>query len=83
VTAPVEATALDGAVWIKADPATARDMAEAWSAAYAGCDELEQSRPRWMDDVVAIHTAAMRADLQNGHRPPVVTVPLRLSQGAS
>lgn len=76
MSTPIQTHAAAGHVFIKCDPATARDLAEAFATAYATCSDLETERPRWMDDVVALHTAAMRADLQNGDGPEVVRVPL-------
>ena len=65
-----------GDVVIRIDPGTARDLAEAWSTAHAIDADLEQIRPRWFDEVVAIHTAAAVADVARGDVPEPVNVPL-------
>ena len=74
--APVQATAVDGRVLIDVDSATARDLAGAFSTAYANCEDLEAERPGWFGDVVAMVTAAAQAELQAGEGPEVVEVPL-------
>jgi hypothetical protein len=76
VSAPITVTAIDGQVVIRCDSGTARDLAEAWAAAYATCEDLERERPRWTDDVVELHRGAVQADRQAGRLPAPVLVPL-------
>ena len=52
---PIRVEVIGGRVLAVMDPATTRDLAEAFSMAFATCDELEQERPRCFDDVVALH----------------------------
>lgn len=73
---PLTATHLSGDVVIRVDPGTARDLAEAWATLHAIEPEHEVVRPRWMDEVVAMHRAAAHADLQRGAVDPPVMVPL-------
>jgi hypothetical protein len=63
-------------VHIECDPATARDLADAFASAYAACAELEADRLDWMGDVVALHGAAAMADVQDGQAPEVAEVRL-------
>lgn len=77
----IHARAVDGTVVIECMPADARDLAEAFSTAYATCDEVEAERPRWFDDVIAIVTAAARADEQAGNAPTLRTPVLQLVAG--
>lgn len=76
MSGPIVATAVDGSVWIQASPETARDLADAWAAAYSADAELDASHPRWHDDVVAIVRAAAYAEIQSGNGPVAVLVPL-------
>lgn len=83
------ATHYDGDVIITTDPATARDLANAWgllNAAKARSSELPDwlaaelalldDRPRWYDALVELHTAAAYAGLQRGDVAPPLNVRL-------
>lgn len=67
---------------ISVDPGTARRLGEVWAEWHAVDEALEAARPRWFDDVVSLHTAAVHADIAAGHAPTTVKVPvLRLLGG--
>lgn len=76
MTAPVQATASGGRVVITCDPATARDLGQAFAKVHADDRARSEERPRWYDDVISIFIAAANADIQSGRIPEVAEVPL-------
>lgn len=66
----------DGDVTIALSPALARDLAAIWSQAHAGDTLLDETRPRWHDDVIALISNAALAEQYDGSGPESVDVPL-------
>lgn len=65
----------DDQVTIVLSPALARDVAAIWAQAHAADDLLNETRPRWHDDVIALITNAALADQHAGTGPAPVEVP--------
>lgn len=65
----------DGDVTIALSPALARDVAAIWASAHAADPLLDQTRPRWHDDVIALITNAARAEQHTPAAPEPVLVP--------
>lgn len=76
MSAPIEADAEAGQVWIRATPEVAKEIGEAWAFAHTLGVLDEQARPRWHDDVVQLATAAANAQAQAGNGPAVAQVRL-------
>lgn len=77
-TAPpsMDISYFDGDVTIALSPALARDLAAIWAQAHAGDPLLDQTRPRWHDDVISLISNAARAEQQGNSGPRAVAVPV-------
>lgn len=66
----------DDQVTIALSPALARDLAAIWAQAHAGDPLLNETRPRWHDDTIALISNAALAEQQAGTGPAAVDVPI-------
>lgn len=74
-TPTMQVSHFDGDVTIALSPALARDVAAIWAQAHAGDPFLDETRPRWHDDVIALISNAALADQHAGGGPAPVQVP--------